>query len=90
MLGCFSVSWTLRRDPAWLGGRWEQFCNGHGTSDALLARLEFFVGCLGWTTANKERKHAGGGWGRSSHRKPRIKTLAGLCGHCDHTAGPRG
>lgn len=71
-------------------GRWERFCDGHGTSDASLARLEFFVGCLGWTKANKERKCAGGGWGRSSHRKPRIKTLAGLCGHRDHTAGPRG
>lgn len=84
------MSWTLRRDPAWLGGRWERLCDGHGTGDASLARLEFFVGCLGWSKANKERKRAGGGRGRPFHRKPRIKTLAGLCGHRDHAAGPRG
>lgn len=44
---------------AWLGGRWEWFCHSHGTGAASFGRLELFVGSLGWSKTNKERKRVG-------------------------------
>lgn len=57
-----------------------------GTGTAPFTQLEFSMGCLGWTKANKERKRAGGG-----DRAVPPTGNSGLghrldCGCCDHTA----
>lgn len=47
------------QDATWLRGRWEWLCHSQGAGAAAFGRLELFVGSLGWSKANKERKCVG-------------------------------